>query len=201
MTFIRYDKTKLQYDLVFHDIISDYPQIPIDLYDKLFDYVFNFMCELILDNRYITLLATLRRNRQSYIAGLVNDVFEEELHNAYDNVYDLGYFNGTELTIPTDDLDYPVVMANKQIIDYLSTHEIPVKAALFEIVNNSILTIFHELYKFTLDSNKSGINYSSYSYIKMYDRKCYVITCHLNIEVVKNYDKEWYDRLSLLPPI
>lgn len=189
---------RLDYVLYFEDVIGNLSLGDNPFYEHWFDDVFSHAKELLINNRYITVITMLRNNKQSYITNLIERQYKEVLDDLLVAVCDAGDYDADEYgnVYTTDSSD--CAQRYQSQLDYLSDYEAPVKYNMFLIAQNIFMSIFYEIYRFSLECSKRGIRFSDLSYKKREDNMCYVVTCHINQEVIKVHDKNWYDRLSLL---
>lgn len=193
-----FNKPKLDYTLVFPDVIGSLNIPGNPLYEHWFDDVFTHAKEMILSNRYMVAMSSLKNNKHSYIKDLVATSYDEIISDLRTAVCDADdyscdeYGNVRTLSLNTD------VLTWQARLDYVEDYMTPIRENMFYIAQNIFLVIFYEVYKFTRIANSRGVRIADITYIKIPDTDYYTVRCHLAQEVIKQYDTHWYDRLSLL---
>lgn len=196
-----YNKVRLDYTLVFSDFMESIILPTFPFYEQWFDEVFTHAKELLLNNRYITVVGTMRYHKRTYITDLIETFFAESVSDHIVAICDSGSYDVDPYGGVTTTSFNPELNVDQNRLIYLEENELNIKSNMFYIAQNIFTVIFHEIYLFTLQSRDRGIRFSDILYKRREDMGSFIITCQINQEVIKNHDKEWYDRLSLLYPV
>lgn len=193
-----FNRVRLDYVLCFDDVIGIFSMCNNPFYDEWFDELFIHSKELIVANQYITTVAALRSHKSSYITDLIERHYKEAVSDLIVGLCDTGDYDCDSYgNVVTSEIT-PIASWYQNRLDFLNQHEHDIKYNMFAIANNVFNSMFYQIYIFNIECLKRGIRFADLTYKKRELTGCYVVTCHINEEVIKSHDKNWYDRLSLL---
>lgn len=180
---------KHSYRLLFDNNIQLPSQDNPEFYEQWYDYIFEEIKDLLLNNDYLKMVNIMRYHRIAHIQNMVDEIYTCGLES-------------TNIDMDEEDTAQPGCYTTTHILwDYLFYNEHIVKSNLFTIADRLILTLFHPLHEFVIHSRTCGMSYSDFNFSKVRNGTAIEVMCTTNIEVIKNYDQNWYDRLSLLATV
>lgn len=196
-----FNKVRLDYTLMFNDFMESLILPGFPLYEFWFDELFTHAKELLLTDRYITVVNTMRYRKRMYIADLIETSFSETISDTIVAICDSGSYDVDQFGNVVSTSQEDGLQQTQARLIYLEENETLIKQNMFFIAQNIFMSIFHEIYGFVVQSKNNGIIFSDVVYKREPSQGCFIITCQINEEVIKKHDTQWYDRLSLLYPV
>lgn len=178
-----------RYSLLFEDNLSVYTQNCPSYYWSWIEYVFELMQDMLLSNEYIKVTVLMRNHRIEWLENMVESVYAESIESVRCDLED------------DEENNQPLEPANVMLYNYLYDNPDEVTSRMFNIANYLIYTIFHPLYNFVAHAKNVGMTFTSFILSPIENTNTIQVSCITNIEVIKRYDKDWYDRLSLLAAV
>lgn len=176
------------YTLTFNDTLGSLMVDSPDYYWCWAEFMFEHLQDVLLSDRYLLIVSQMKYNRIEYLNELINDIYNESVETACDEV-------------DMCEEDNPGVYTTAHIHhEYLDGNETQVKWIMLNIANSIVFNIFHPLHHFTISAANAGVKFSNFSLNRSFGGMCLNVACTTSMEVIKQHDNNWYDRLSLLAP-
>ena len=184
---------KPEYVLLFNNNLRRYITQDTCFYTPYMEYVFEYLEDLLLANRFITVVAVMRNNPRAYVSDLVNELYISALQDADSRISDLddGISNSSSA-------DYNDALA---YYEYLLTHEEAITSNFYYIIYFLIIDVFHVLYQLDIEASKMGISFSTFRLSGAASSNTLRVTAVPAMEVIKKYDKYYYDRLCVFATV